>query len=359
MLEFYASKLPGASLHLQRRTLTLPGGGFVQFKTAEEETGLRGESIDYLVVDEAAHIRDLQSLWELALRPCLIDRRGCAWFISTPRGHNYFCDLYHRGRSDGKTWASFQFPSTANPHLDEAELAEIGRDMPALVKRQEIDAEFVQLAGAMFRRGDVRVLESEPAGAQWVRAWDLAFTTKTTSDYTVGARVGMTPDGTVVVANIVRGRWEWPEAVRKIAATAVADGPAVRQGVEVVGAQVGALQTLMADPLLVGLSFAPIPVHADKTTRALPVVSRCEQAKLAIVRAGWNGEFLDELSAFPETRHDDQVDAVAGAFAMLGSGYCGFTSEDLRRLEAARGKGGGPLDLTAADYLTPHDLDLL
>jgi predicted phage terminase large subunit-like protein len=162
----------------------------------------------------------------------------------------------------------------------------------------------------------------------------------------------------VVVANIVRGRWEWPQAVRKIAVTAAMDGPAVRQGVEVVGAQVGALQTLMADPMLARLSFAPIQVHADKTTRALPVVARCEQGKLAVVRAAWNGEFLDELSAFPETRHDDQVDAVAGAFTMLGSGSGGITPEDLRRFEATRGKARGPLDLNEADYLTPHDLDL-
>jgi predicted phage terminase large subunit-like protein len=248
-----------------------------------------------------------------------MDSKGSAWFISTPKGHNYFCDLFHRGKNEGKIWASFQFPSTKNPYLDETELAEIAHDMPALVRRQEIDAEFVQLAGAMFRRDDVRTLESEPTGVRWVRAWDLAFTTKTTSDYTVGARVGMAADGTVVVANIIRGRWEWPQAVRTVAATATADGVAVTQGVEVVGAQVGALQTLMADPLLAGLAFTPISVHADKTTRALPVVARCEQGKLAIVRAGWNAEFLDELSAFPETKHDDQVDAVAAAFAMLQS----------------------------------------
>jgi predicted phage terminase large subunit-like protein len=317
MLQFYASKLPGSNLHSLRRTLAMPGDGWLQFKTAEEIDSLRGESIDFAVIDEAAHLQQLQTLWELCLRSCLLDRKGAAWFISTPHGMNYFHDLFQRGKNGDAGWASFQFPSTANPFLDAQELADIARDMPALVKRQEIDAEFVQLAGCMFRRDDVKILETEPAGVRWVRAWDLAFTTKTTSDYTAGVRVGMMDDGTIVVANVVRGRWEWPQAVRTIASTAIADGGAISQGVETVGAQTGMLQTLMADPLLSALSFTPLPVHADKITRALPVISRCEQGKLAIVRAGWNKEFLDELSAFPESRHDDQVDGLSASLLML------------------------------------------
>ena len=317
VLEFYAANIPGAQLHLQRRTLDMPGGGWVQFKTAEEADSLRGESIDFAVIDEAAHIRDLQNIWELCLRPCLLDRKGEAWFISTPAGHNFFHNLFQRAKNVDPGWASFQFPSTANPYLDAQELQEIGRDMPVLVKRQEIDAEFVQLAGALFKRDQVRILETEPAGVRWVRSWDLAFTTKTTSDYTAGLRVGIMEDGTVVIADVVRGRWEWPQAVRTVATTATADGVTVQQGVEVVGAQVGAIQTLLSDTMLAGLTFIPLPVHADKITRALPVIARCEQGKLAIVRGSWNKEFLDELASFPESKHDDQVDALSASMVML------------------------------------------
>jgi hypothetical protein len=110
MLEFYGSKLPGASLHSLRRTLDLPGGGWLQFKTAEEIDSLRGESIDFAVIDEAAHIPQLQTLWELALRSCLLDRKGHAWFISTPAGMNYFHDLFQRGKNGDTGWVSFQYP---------------------------------------------------------------------------------------------------------------------------------------------------------------------------------------------------------------------------------------------------------
>jgi len=129
--------------------------------------------------------------------------------------------------------------------------------------------------------------------------------------------MGMTTDGTVVIADIVAGQMEWPDAVRCISNTAKLDGIPVRQGIECVSAQVGVLQTLLRDPLLLAHTFTPIEVHRDKLTRALPLVARSEQGKLAIVRGNWNQSFLDELCAFPEGLHDDQVDACSGGMTLL------------------------------------------
>lgn len=312
-----AGQIPGVDVHLQRREISFArvGGGWLQFKTAEEPDSLRGEGIDFVVFDEAAHIDHLEEMWEQCVRPSLMDRRGDAWFISTPNGFNYFNNLFLRSR-DKEDWASFQFPTSANPHIDFAEIQELRQSLPALVARQEIDAEFVQLAGALFKRQNISVIETEPA-INYVRSWDLAFTEKTTSDWTAGARMGVTPEGTVVIADVVAGQMEWPDAVRLIANTARLDGTQVRQGIEVVSAQVGVLQTLLRDPLLLAHTFTPIEVHRDKLTRALPLVARSEQGKLAIVRGGWNQSFLDELCAFPEGMHDDQVDACSGGMTLL------------------------------------------
>ena len=52
-----------------------------------------------------------------------------------------------------------------------------------VVARQEVDAEFVQLAGALFNRDWFKILDRPPQGVQWVRSWDLAFTEKTSSDF--------------------------------------------------------------------------------------------------------------------------------------------------------------------------------
>jgi len=244
-----------------------------------------------------------------------MDRRGDAWFISTPNGFNYFNTLFLRSR-DKEDWSSFQFPTSSNPHIDFAEIQELRASLPSLVARQEIDAEFVQLAGALFKRQNITVIDTEPI-ISYCRSWDLAFTEKTTSDWTAGARMGVTADGTIVIADIVSGQMEWPDAVRCIANTAKLDGTSVRQGIECVSAQVGVLQTLLRDPLLLAHTFTPIEVHRDKLTRALPLVARSEQGKLAIVRGSWNQKFLDELCAFPEGMHDDQVDACSGGMTLL------------------------------------------
>jgi predicted phage terminase large subunit-like protein len=42
-----------------------------------------------------------------------------------------------------------------------------------------------------------------------------------------------------------------------------------------------------------------------------------EAGNIAIVRADWNTAFINELRDFPQGRKDDQVDALARAFARL------------------------------------------
>jgi predicted phage terminase large subunit-like protein len=198
------------------------------------------------------------------------------------------------------------------------EIAALRASLPALISRQEIDAEFVQLAGALMQRQWFKIIDTAPP-ASYVRSWDLSYTTKTTSDYTVGAKVALLDDGTLVVAHVVRGRWEWPEAVRMVSQTAQADGGAVRQGIETVGAQVGFLQTLQREPILANIALSAVEVHKDKLTRALPLIARAEQGKVALVRGDWNQAFLDEACSFPSGAHDDAVDAVTGALQMLAT----------------------------------------
>ena len=156
-------------------------------------------------------------------------------------------------------------------------------------------------------------------------------------------KAGLTADGTIIVADVVRGRFEWPAAVRTIGETATLDGIEVSQGVETVGAQVGALQTLLADPSLLGLVFSPVQAHADKTTRALPVVALAEQGKLAVVRGAWNQDFIDDLCAVPESKHDDQVDSLSAACSMFATSTGGAFTEASIRASSVGGRKKGQL----------------
>jgi predicted phage terminase large subunit-like protein len=55
-----------------------------------------------------------------------------------------------------------------------------------------------------------------------------------------------------------------------------------------------------------------------KDTRAMPVASQVNVGNVAMVKADWNMPFRDELAAFPAGTFDDRVDALSGAFAVVG-----------------------------------------
>ena len=63
----------------------------------------------------------------------------------------------------------------------------------------------------------------------------------------------------------------------------------------------------------------------DKETRAKPVSAQAEAGNVKLVRGLWNDEFLRVLENFPAGNHDDEVDALSGAYEMLrsrGGGEC-------------------------------------
>jgi len=57
----------------------------------------------------------------------------------------------------------------------------------------------------------------------------------------------------------------------------------------------------------------------SKVERAGPVSSQAEVGNVRLYRGAWLGPFLDEVEAFPLGGHDDQVDALSGAFMRLRS----------------------------------------
>jgi hypothetical protein len=141
--------------HLSHRVVTISprdqtiivtnlAGGTSQLrcKSSDHPVSLLGEALDFLIVDEAAQLKD--EIWEESLAPRLIDRSGWALVISTPQGPGWFHEMYRRGRKNRdpecESWAS---PSRDNPHVSAAVIeAERGR-MPAEKFRQQYEAEFL------------------------------------------------------------------------------------------------------------------------------------------------------------------------------------------------------------------------
>jgi hypothetical protein len=105
----------------------------------------------------------------------LTDYRGAAWFLSTPKGLNYFFQLWQRGQdAQQQDWSSWQMPTVSNPFIDPREVESARHDLPELTFKQEYLAEFLQGAGAVFRNLD-RVLTLKPATAAEHRSHQVFF----------------------------------------------------------------------------------------------------------------------------------------------------------------------------------------
>jgi hypothetical protein len=184
-----------ASGHLRHRIVTLKenekrlvlrnmAGGIseIRGKSADNPVSLLGEGLDWVIVDEAARLKP--AIWEGHLTQRLIDKNGWALLISTPKGKGYFYDLFRRGQGQDPDYASWNYPSRMNPHLDPALIEAERARLPERVFRQEFEAEFLEGSGAVFRnvrecaRGSFQ--DPEP-GQSYYAGLDLAKV----EDYTV------------------------------------------------------------------------------------------------------------------------------------------------------------------------------
>lgn len=146
-----AMQIPEVTIRRGDLMVEFPTGGEIWVRSADNPDSLRGEGLDFAVLDEVAYMKE--SAWTESIRPALSDRNGRALFISTPRGHNWFWSLWVRGKSGDPDWASFGgFPTTDNPFINPAEVEEARRNLPDVVFRQEYMAEFVDDTGGVFRR---------------------------------------------------------------------------------------------------------------------------------------------------------------------------------------------------------------
>jgi hypothetical protein len=131
------------------RRIGLVNGSVIEFKSAAIPENLRGFGIDFLVVDEAAFLAG--ELWEEVLRPALSDRQGKALFIGTPKGRNWFFNLFARGMDTRQdNWESFTFPTGNNPYIRPEEIDDAKRSLPEAVFAQEYLARFIDEGAGVF-----------------------------------------------------------------------------------------------------------------------------------------------------------------------------------------------------------------
>jgi predicted phage terminase large subunit-like protein len=173
--------------------------------------------------------------------------------------------------------------------------------------------------GGLFKRDWFQgmIIDAAPKGTIWWRHWDLAASTRKTSPWTAGVRLGLAPNGTYIVGHVVRERKDGNAVKELIKQTAEIDGTEVGISLPQDPGQAGKAQKSDMIAMLAGYNARAEVETGDKETRATPFSAQCEAGNVYLVRGAWNMEYIEELCLFPGGSFADQVDASSGAFARL------------------------------------------
>jgi predicted phage terminase large subunit-like protein len=351
-----------------------PSGARIHFAHLERDEdlqGWQGSEICYLAFDELTHFSRHQFLYMLSrnrstcgIRPYV--RATCnpdsdswvadfiSWWINQDTGYpiyersgvvRYMCVL-----NDTIYWGS-------NPHelakehgvnVEECKsvtfiaakltdnkvlMAKDPSYMANLKALAEIDKERLlygnwkirPAAGMYFKTENFTFVDAVPKNiVAYARSWDLAATEPTPlnpdPDATAGVLMGLLDDGRVIVLDVKRKQIKANDArnlLRNMAAIDQGKYKFVQITIPQDPGQAGKAQAQSLVSMLAGYSVEIVSPTGSKEVRATPFASQVQAGNVLILKSEWNDMYLSELESFPESKHDDMVDASSDAFNKL------------------------------------------
>jgi len=137
--------------------ITLKNGSEIIFRSAEKYDNIRGMTVDYGVLDEASFMKE--DAWKEAIRPVFMVRGKKVLFISTPKGKNWFYELFQLAQSeDYPQYVSYTGSSYDTPYIDSQEIEDAKKTLPENVFQQEYLAKFIDSGGEVFTNLDKNLM---------------------------------------------------------------------------------------------------------------------------------------------------------------------------------------------------------
>ena len=135
--------------------ITLVNNSRIYLRSGDNPDNLRGVSMDYLVMDEAAMID--QKMWTEVCRPALSDRQGGCMFITTPQGKGSWIYELWQGAHAQDNYSAFQFTTIQGGNVAPEEIESARNELDERSFRQEYEASFETYAGAIYYNWDSSV----------------------------------------------------------------------------------------------------------------------------------------------------------------------------------------------------------
>ena len=327
-----------SSSHVNNMDITLINGAKIYVRGSDRPDTLRGVSLTYLVLDEVADIK--QETWEKVLRAALSDKKGKALFIGTPKGRNWFYDIYNLGLGEeDEEWKSWHFTTKDNPLIDPKEIEGAKKTLSSFAFKQEYEASFDNAGTDTFKEEWLK-FGKEPDYGNYYIAIDLAgfenigmtASAKKRLDQTAMAVVKVTEDGKWWVNKIEHGRWDIKETCQRIIKNIKQFQP---QGVGIErGSLKNAVLPYLSDLMRSNNTYCHIEdlTHGNKkkTERVVwALQGRFEHGKITLNEDEDWDEFRDEYVMFPTPQvHDDLLDALSYIDQLAVTSYFADDDED-------------------------------
>jgi phage terminase large subunit len=167
-------------------SIKLPNGATIRIFGADNFDSLRGNYFDGVILDEVADMHP--DVWSKVVRPALMDRKGWAVFIGTPKGHNFFYTQREKARTNkGGNWFYLELKASESGLLPQAEIDETRQELDDDEYMQEMECSFdAAIKGAYYAKELAKAYEEgrlQPfdhvQGASVHAAFDLGWNDST------------------------------------------------------------------------------------------------------------------------------------------------------------------------------------
>lgn len=216
--------------------------------------------------------------------------------------------LHFRAMQDGQALWTERYPIEV---LENIRSSIGGRAFESLYQGNPTVAE-----GQIIKREWWQYFRERPQFSRTIHSWDTAFKDKTKNDYSVCSVWGEAQNGYYLL-DIWRDRVEFPELKRVAVALYDRDMP----NVVIVEDKASGQSLIQEMQRNTRIPVLPVKVDSNKVARANSVTPLIEAGKVFLPEnASWLFDYIEELSAFPNAEHDDQVDSTTQALSFMRMG---------------------------------------
>jgi predicted phage terminase large subunit-like protein len=162
--------------------------------------------------------------------------------------------------------------------------------------------------GAMIKRAWIRRYDQLPKSGLIIQSWDVASKQGEENDYSVCITL-LVHEYKYYLIDVLRGRFDFPTLRARVFAQAKLHKPA-----QVLIEDAGVGRGLIQELKMAHFPAIAVKPEYDKKIRMEIQSGKIENGQLFLPKeAPWLADLEAELFAFPNSRHDDQVDALSQA----------------------------------------------